>query len=211
MKSYPKIRTVFKRDPNNNYKTLLPGEYSLPEFEYLQGNKWIFTEKVDGTNIRIGYSPEGNVEFAGRTNRAQIPQHLHEKLCQLFPPEKMQEFFSGAYVCLYGEGFGHKIQKGGGKYLLNDVSFVLFDVLINDWWLKRDDIEGIAKALSINVVPIIGYGDLTDMVGIVKAKLPSNWGNFLAEGIVARPEVDLLARDGERVITKIKHTDFEKE
>ena len=53
MKEYHKIHTVFKRDPANKYRTLLMGEYSHPEFAYLRYNDWVFTEKVDGTNIRI--------------------------------------------------------------------------------------------------------------------------------------------------------------
>ena len=52
MKEYHKIQTIFKRDPENKFKTLIYGEFSLPEFEYLKNNTWIFTEKVDGTNIR---------------------------------------------------------------------------------------------------------------------------------------------------------------
>ena len=36
MKEYHKIQTVFKRDPDTKFKTLLHGEYSLPEFEFLK-------------------------------------------------------------------------------------------------------------------------------------------------------------------------------
>ena len=48
MKEYHKIQTVFMRDLENRYKTLLEGQFSLPEFEYLANNEWAFTEKVDG-------------------------------------------------------------------------------------------------------------------------------------------------------------------
>jgi len=37
----------------------------------------------------------------------------------------------------------------------------------------------------------------------------SAWGEFKAEGIVARPSIELIARNGKRIITKIKHKDFE--
>ena len=50
MKEYHKIQTVFKRDPETNHRTLLEGQYSMPEFEYLANNQWVFTEKIDGTN-----------------------------------------------------------------------------------------------------------------------------------------------------------------
>ena len=53
MNQYHKIQTVFKRDPQANYKTLLFGQYSLPEFEYLAMNEWSFTEKVDVLDLII--------------------------------------------------------------------------------------------------------------------------------------------------------------
>ena len=34
------------------------------------------------------------------------------------------------------------------------------------------------------------------------------WGDFTAEGLVARPKTELFGRDGKRVITKIKYKDF---
>ena len=32
---------------------------------------------------------------------------------------------------------GMKIQKGGGRYIKDEVSFILFDVKIDKWWLRR--------------------------------------------------------------------------
>ena len=46
------------------------------------------------------------------------------------------------------------------------------------------------------------------MVENVKKGFISKWGDFQAEGIVARPQVELKARNGKRVITKIKNKDF---
>lgn len=210
MKEYHKIQTVFKRDPKNNNKTLLDGEFSLPEFEYLQNNLWTFTEKVDGTNIRVMY--DGNkIAFGGKTDNAQIPAFLVEKLQNRFLTQanKFTEKFGDQpiEVCLYGEGYGAKIQKGGGNYR-QDQDFVLFDVKIGSWWLKREDVEDIAKFFGLDVVPIIGEGTLREMIEMTKKGFNSIWGNFIAEGIVARPKVDLFTRQGARLITKIKHKDF---
>jgi hypothetical protein len=38
----------------------------------------------------------------------------------------------------------------------------------------------------------------------------SHWGDFIAEGIVARPKVELKTRAGHRIITKLKYKDFER-
>lgn len=46
MKEYHKIQTVFLRDPNTKFKTLLEGEFALPEFKYLANNEWVFTNQT---------------------------------------------------------------------------------------------------------------------------------------------------------------------
>ena len=213
MERYHKIQTVYKRDPKTNFKTLLLNEFSLPEFEYLRDNSWVFTEKVDGTNIRVIWNGNDfidnfSLEFRGKTNNAQLSTQLINVLPCLFNKERMQEIFSRTSVCLYGEGYGAKIQKGGGKYRA-DQSFVLFDIKIEDFWLQRKDIEDIAQKLNIEIVPIIGIGTLTDMISIVRKGFNSDWGDFIAEGIVAKPQIELKTRSGQRIITKIKHKDFQ--
>ena len=69
----------------------------------------------------------------------------------------------------------------------------------------------IAKSLDLDVVPIVGEGNLVDLIGLVKTGFKSNIAqnkDFTAEGIVARPKVELKARNGERIITKLKYCDF---
>lgn len=208
MKTYHKIQTIFKRDPDTKHKTIIEGDYSLPEFEFLANNEWVFTEKVDGTNIRVMY--DGTVKFGGKSDNAQIPSKLVERLIQRFPDTKQLSSvfsFENPEVCLYGEGYGAKIQKGGGNYR-PDQDFVLFDVKVGDFWLQREDVEDVAKKLGLGVVPIIGTGTLHDCVNIVKQGIQSEWGEFQAEGIVARPKTELCCRNGDRIITKLKCKDF---
>ena len=208
MKEYHKIQTVFKRDPATNNKTLIEGEFSLPEFAYLQFNNWVFTEKVDGTNIRVKYETE--LSFGGKTDNASIPAPLVNRLNETFLPlkDKFAELFSDG-VCLYGEGYGAKIQKGGGNYR-DDQDFVLFDVKIGDWWLQREDVEDVATKLGLVIVPVIGSGNLHEMVEMVQEGFKSWWGDFQAEGIVARPAVELKNRAGNRIITKVKCKDWKR-
>ena len=206
MKEYTKIQTLFKRDMSNKGR-IIEGEWSLPEFDYLKKNAWLFTEKVDGTNIRVNVS-DGNIQFGGRTDAAQIPSMLLVELNKLFTHEKLLRSFDCdlADVTLYGEGYGAKIQNGG-KYR-NDQSFVLFDVLIGDWWLQRKDVEDVANKLGIDVVPIVGVGTLTEAIELVRNGMKSTWGDFISEGLVLRPSVELKTRGGNRIIGKIKHRDF---
>ena len=214
MKQYHKIQSVFKRDPENRFKTFLDGQFSLPEFEFLKDNSWVYTEKIDGTNIRVIYDPEavsGNtIAFGGKTDNAQMPAPLLNRLNELFLPKAdlFKNEFGDTAVCLYGEGYGAKIQKAGGNYNPAGQDFVLFDVRIGRWWLERSGVEEIAAKLGIDVVPIIGEGTVAEMIDFVRGGFDSQWGPFAAEGVVARPKVELTARSGSRIITKLKHIDF---
>ena len=207
MKEYHKIQTVFLRDPETKFKTLLDGEWATPEFEYLQECRWVFTEKVDGTNVRLIWDGSATVEYRGKTDRAVLPQPLVDWLDAKAPDFSLVS--DGAPMTLYGEGYGAKIQKGGCNYG-DEQKFVLFDARVGDFWLKREAVEDIAKTLGLDVVPIIGHGTLREMVNMVSEGFKSQWGDFTAEGIVARPAVDLLARDGSRIITKLKYKDFRR-
>ncbi|MDR1897863.1 MAG: RNA ligase family protein [Prevotellaceae bacterium] len=215
MDAYQKINTIYKRDMENKSKALLVGEWSQPEFEYLKDNRWEWTEKIDGTNIRINWHNEV-LTFGGRTDNADIPTHLLQKLQTVFTPDLMKSVFKpqedNAEITLYGEGYGCKIQKGG-NYMSKEVGFILFDIKIGHWWLKRQDCEDLAQSLNIPIVPVIGYGSLEEAVNFVKQGFKSTIAenkNYDAEGLVLKPVVDLLARNGQRIITKIKTVDFKR-
>jgi hypothetical protein len=102
-------------------------------------------------------------------------------------------------MTLYGEGYGAKIQKGGGNYIPDGVDFILFDILIDNYWLKRKDVEDIAGKLGINVAPIVGCGTLSDAVEMARVGFKSHIGTQVAEGLVMRPEVELVSRRGKSV------------
>jgi len=207
---YHKIQTCFKRDEKT--KHIIENDWTLPEFEYLKDLKWIFTEKVDGTNIRVMF--DGNkITYGGKTDNASIHGHLILRLQELFdsklelfketfPPKEGEE----TQVCFYGEGYGAGIQTGGCYKSTKD--FVLFDIKIGGLFLFRKDIEEIAVKFGIDIVPIIGEGTLQEGIELVKNGFKSKWGDFIAEGIVARPLTELRTRRGDRIITKIKHKDF---
>ena len=210
MKQYQKIQTVYFRDPDNHHKTLLEGVYSKPEFELLKDISWVCTEKIDGTNIRILWDGS-KVRFGGKTDNAQIPTILIETLIDTFTNELMKDVFGDeGSVCLYGEGYGKKIQKGG-NYLPDRADFILFDVKIGDWWLIREANEDIANKLNIRIVPIVGIATLEHAIDLVKIgfkSLIAENKDYVAEDLVMKPIVELFNRKGERIITKIKHKDF---
>ena len=60
--------------------------------EALKDIDWEFTEKIDGTNIRI-YWDGHKVNYYGRTDKAQIPSQLMNKLIELFGGNVNEEMF----------------------------------------------------------------------------------------------------------------------
>jgi len=116
-------------------------------------------------------------------------------------------------MVLYGEGYGAKIQKGGGNYIPGGVDFILFDVRCGEWWLKREDVEDIAGKLGLRVVPIVGTGPLKGAIEYAEAGFESRIAQVVgtkAEGLVMRPDTELFGRNGKRIIAKIKAKDFPK-
>jgi hypothetical protein len=225
MKEYPKINSIYKRDEETG--KFLEGQWSSPEFEYLANNQWIATEKVDGTNIRIIYSREDDPEklsstdflsckspglqIKGKTDNSQTPKFLLTKLEELFPLSKFKDFEHS--ITLYGEGYGEKIQSGG-KYCKGQ-DFILFDVKVGNWWLKREDVENIAQKLEIKVVPIVCPNitlNLNQAIDLIKNAPMLD--SLIAiekrpmEGLVLTPLIPLFTRAGHRIITKIKYKDF---
>lgn len=205
---YPKIKNIFLRNANDNFKTVLHGHYSCTEFQYLAECKWTLTEKVDGTNIRVTFDEDGAATFHGRTDRASIPTHLFEALALMFKGKEdrvKETFCEPEKVILFGEGYGAGIQKGGSYR--PTPGFVMFDVYIGSW-LERSNVLDIGYQLGIDVVPLIGILNLKEAVDLVSKGLNSRWGDFIAEGVVARPQRELQNRLGERIITKIKWKDM---
>ena len=204
--------SVYKRDETT--KKFVVGNYSTPEIKYLKDNDWQFTEKVDGTNIRVMWNGK-EVVFGGRSDDAQIYTPLLLRLQELFMRIEPRKIFADNFgteevdVVLYGEGFGAKIQKSGENYIPDVTDFVLFDVAVNGLYLERENVEDIAQKFGVKIVPIIGHGTLEEAIEMTKKGFKSQWGDFIAEGIVARPKTELLSRGGERIITKVKYRDFQ--
>lgn len=212
MRTYEKIETIFARDMEGT-KKLIPGAYRNENIEFLRDVPWIWTEKVDGTNIRVVWDGH-TVTFGGRTDRASIPAPLVNKLNEYFGGEQaaqvFEQMFGDREVILFGEGYGDKIQAVGREYIPSGVDFIVFDVLIGSYYQPRDNVEGIAKAFGVKTVPVVGIGTLQQAIEYVKGEPLSviSQQPVAMEGIVCRPAVELRDRCGNRLIVKIKRNDF---
>ncbi len=219
---YPKIDTLYDRD-NNHF--VIVGKLRRPEFGNIK--RWSLTEKINGRNTKVSLFNNGEVEYGGKTDDAEIPPSLMEFLRSTFTPDKMQSAFwldpakIPEKVTVYGEGYGANTNAGSGIYCKNrDVSFRLFDCLIDTWWLERKNLEDIAHKLGIRCVPLLNVIDyLPTSPAQITSLFPNNssvvaqedaFNKAIPEGIIARTEPLLFNRKGERVMWKLKFKDFKE-
>lgn len=216
-KRYPKINTIYKRDERGKITDEMVD--NAKKFANLIYNG---TEKIDGTNIRIefiqyNYLPIiSTIEFGGRTDKAQIPKDLLEHLEATFTLNRFQNVFGEdpIHTILYGEGYGAKIQKGGGLYR-KDQGFILFDVDIkmgdgNFVALTQENVEDIANKADIPFAPVVFNGTIPEAIEFVKNGQMSivSEEEKVAEGIVLKQEDGLRDRMGKRLMFKVKIKDF---
>lgn len=210
MSEYHKIETLYERDMATfKVKT---GILKNPVYGIIKSWRW--TEKIDGTNIRVIFH-NGQISFGGKTDNAQIHAELVKYLYATFTPSAMDAVFpdvidTDALVVLYGEGYGAGIQKGGD--LSPTKKFILFDVRIGEWWLSHENVSDVAQKLGIDMVPDFGDMTLEEATDLVRSGFQSklNGGIAKAEGLVGRPLEALFDKKGSRLIVKLKTQDFAK-
>lgn len=212
MKEYMKINNIFKFD--EKYREIVG---MTDTYKVLKDIEWIGTEKVDGTNIRI-YWDGHEIKIGGRTEKAQIPNHLMEYLSNTFLTQEMEYVFEQMFgekeVYLFGEGYGYKIQANGDKYFIDrkSVGFILFDVKINNFDLSRENVNNIAEKLGLDSVPIVFRGKLDEAIEFVKEHPMSNLGDWSheMEGLVLQPSITLYDNQHKLIKCKCKYRDVIK-
>lgn len=203
---YHKIETLYERD-EKTHRLIEP--LVLKNRVYGVVNPWIFTEKIDGTNIRCIWH-DGVVTFGGKTDNAQIPAGLVTWLNANVTAEKFVAAFpnlQSEVVVLYGEGYGAGIQKGGGGYG-PEKRFILFDVRVGTWWLSDENVRDVGRKTELDVVPLIGEMTLAEATEMTRAGFNSKLGAQKSEGLVGRPIETLFDKKGHRLIVKLKTKDF---
>lgn len=217
MIEYPKIETLYNRDERTH--KVIVGDYRHEAFRNIR--YWHVTEKVDGTNVRVSLMPQGEIFYGGRTDAAQMPVFLLDYLRKTLTADVLETAFPRpreSEVILFGEGYGEKIQKGGGNYR-KGVAMRLFDVIYGPWWLEPDDVDDVAAKCGILPCPSLGTLEVFPESAEMLASVFRNGGQSIvatedggaglqAEGIVARTIPGLLTRRGHRLMWKLKFKDF---
>ena len=121
------------------------------------GNKWVYFEYVYGShNVEKGSESQG---FYGtdvwRTvaEEYKIKEKLWEYVKEYFIPQHL-----GGGVVIYGEIYGHGIQKNY-EYGLKDIKFAGFDVEINGEYKEFSIERGIFETLGLPTVEVLYKGN----------------------------------------------------
>lgn len=207
MKEYQKIETLYKFD--NEIKRFRK-EFYNPIVEYLKDCKWVGTEKIDGTNIRILWNGH-NFEFNGRTDNAEIPKELKSILEETFNYDMevlFEQKFGDKEVMLFMEGYAGKVQRGAYQ---GDEKLIGFDIMIGDIYLDKIVSKQIFLDLGLEFVPVLEFNNLQECIDYVyNNKQSIIQPQSQMEGLVCYPAVRLYDHQGKRIIVKIKNKDLSK-
>jgi hypothetical protein len=206
---YPKIQTLWKRDAKNQ-ALIVEGDYSKEEFANIQ--LWRLTEKIHGQNFRILFK-NNELRYGGRTDSADLHPLVLSDIKSLVTLDKCAEVFSEANtVMLFGEAVGPKIHDVGRKYSSPSHDFILFDVVVDGWWLEQPNVEDIAKQLGLKSAPYLGLMTKEEIQLLVRSKPDSKISQeeLRSEGIVTRSHPLMLFRDKTPIMFKLKASDYDK-
>ena len=163
MTEYHKIETLYERDDKTHK---LKPELILKNRVYGIIKSWIWTEKIDGTNIRCIWNrwlaqcghtvgsrdqnfcqecgqkiakvrEEGRVRFGVKTDNAQIHGDLVKHLYETITPAKLSTSFPEDVGDVVLYGEGYGAGIQEGGTDSPTKRFILFDVLVGGWLAER--------------------------------------------------------------------------
>ena len=208
MLEYPKIETLYKRDKETFKVDVL--QVRNPAFNCIK--HWVWTEKIDGMNIRVGWDSWKKSFTIYSRNGQNVPEAgLLEPIKQCLDAAKFDSLFPSTDIVVFGELFGAGIQKG--KLYSDDKKFVGFDIFVHSIppvgvWLSPFNTDQVLDQLGIIMAPYRGHMSLQEATFLVAGGFNSDFGTAAAEGLVGRPQETLHDGRGNRIIVKLKTKDF---
>jgi len=179
------------------------------------GEEVVATEKVHGTNCRVGLV-DGEEMAGSMTTRRKRPESddawKGSTYWQPFLIDGVRELLQGVaeeYVSqqavLFGEVFGRSVQsmsygvdKGKG------FGFVAFDLYVNGRWIDHDDYKAICDRYDVPTAPVLYRGpfSLEAIKAVSDGPTVLAGGVHIREGVVVRPIQERMHPQLGRLILK---------
>ena len=162
-----------------------------------EGEDVIITEKIHGTNVRIGRI--GGELMAGSHNLARKRPDAEEEMARNFywypltlePVKALLASVPGNQVILYGETYGRvqNLHYGHGR----DLAFAAFDLLVDghflDWW----EFTQRCRECGVATVPIVNetaYYSLASVAAHSRGRSLLAGAEHMREGVVVKPAAE---------------------
>lgn len=200
VKYNPKTPTLFVR---GNDQKVRPWEYKDQRFDLI--NRWVVTEKKDGMSVILSANQE-NYGIHGRTPTtrfsAEQESFMHDQTSAAIGRLGQHPRYNGKTVDIYAELVGPGAH--GNPHNLKELQLYVFDVRINDYWLDWNNLQSVIADAGLESVPLIGVKAMPGIVGMIRGRPQGEY----FEGIVARTDPYLYNNKGDRVMFKLKVSDF---
>jgi len=171
------------------------------------GEEIIITEKIHGTNFRVGIIDGKFCVGTHKTVRnAEESDDIYCEISRSFNIKDILENFviktdiEGKDIILYGEIYGGRIQKGFG-YGEKKPSVRFFDLKVDGRFIEYDFLEMSLREMELPIVPLLYRGPYSKQV-LSLASGKDFSGNHIREGIVIKPLKESLSLGLGRKILK---------
>ena len=195
---------------------------------FTMGEEVVVTEKIHGTNCKLGYVQE--YFFASSMGLRRKPPLVDGELAPLDHPimlsntywfpwsiSGVQELFDALkndhqVAIIYGEVFGGSVQtlnygipKGKG------LGFQAFDISLDGKYLAWDDFKALCDKYSVPTVPVLYKGgfNMEKIKKLADGDSVLESAKHIREGVVVRPVVERLDNKVGRAVLKYIGTEYE--
>jgi RNA ligase (TIGR02306 family) len=180
-----------------------------------EGEEVVITEKIHGTNTRIG-AIEGVLLAGSHGLQRKRPEPDKLATSLYWFPSTLTTVMSllnslkdrRKQVILYGEVYGSRVQKlHYGKKA--GLGFAAFDLLVDGRYVDHDEFKGLCDQHGVETVPVLGRGpyslELVRSLSRGRTTLPDT---HIREGVVVKPTKERFDPVIGRVILKYLSDDY---
>lgn len=209
------------REPDNFQKYTSIENYKNFPNVFQEGDLVRVTEKLHGSNARMGFINEGFQDghltyYVGshKTSRDKEGSNLYSKLSRLNKIEEkllpiLQKYKPSINFILMLEIIGSGVQDLTYGCDKNEQQFRLFDILIDHVYQPWEVIEDVALALKIGVVPLLYRGPyILDKIVALRDGSTTLEGSHCREGVVVTAEPENYSAEVGRKILKFISDDY---
>jgi RNA ligase (TIGR02306 family) len=180
-----------------------------------EGEEVVVSEKIHGTNARIGYV-EGTLVAGSHALQRKRPEPEEMATNTYWFPATLPSVMGlldelredHRQVILYGEIYGARIQKLHYG-LPGSLGFAAFDLYVDDKYVDHDEFKALCERHEVPMVPLLERGPYSlDMIKRLSTGKTTLRDQHIREGVVIKPVRERLDPKIGRVVLKYLNDDY---